>query len=71
VELGKRISADDRKEAEQLALRALDAMRADTDRGLVDYTFQVLDYLWNGRDDQEPVYLLSEFLRRHPSEFLA
>jgi tetratricopeptide (TPR) repeat protein len=71
VELGKRISADERKEAEQLALRALDAMKADTDRELVDYTFQVLDYLWNGRDDQEPVYLLSEFLRRHPSEFLA
>lgn len=64
--------ANDIDGTEDLARQALKNAQADSDRGLIEYALELLNYLWLINEaDQKGIQFFSEFLARHPDDATA
>ena len=64
--------ADDTAGTENLARQALKDAQPGSDRGLVEYALELLNYLWLTSDEnQKGIQFFSEFLERHPDDATA
>lgn len=61
--------ANDMSEAERLARQALKDAPAGSDRGLIDYALELLNYMWlTNEANQEGIAFFSEYLELHPDD---
>jgi tetratricopeptide (TPR) repeat protein len=68
----ERLMANDTDEAESLARQALKDVQADSDRDLIEYALELLNYIWlTNEADQKGIEFFSEFLKLHPDDAIA
>ena len=64
--------ANDTAGTEDLARQALKAAQPGSDRGLIEYALELLNYLWlTNEADQKGIEFFSEFLECHPDDATA
>jgi tetratricopeptide (TPR) repeat protein len=64
--------ANDMDGTENLARQALKNAQADSDRGLIEYALELLNYLWLTNEvNQKGIEFFSEFLERHTDDATA
>jgi tetratricopeptide (TPR) repeat protein len=64
--------ANDMDGTENLARQALKNAQADSDRGLIEYALELLNYLWlTSEENQKGIEFFSEFLERHSDDATA
>jgi len=64
--------ANDTAGTENLARQALKDAQLGSDRGLVEYALELLNYLWlTSEENQKGTQFFSEFLERHPDDATA